>query len=138
MSDDEECKKVFPEGSFRVVYRRGHKNLQELLAPSRINDIGQQAEAKKVQQEERCIKCGKYGSNPRGRKRDISLNNCSVLKEGTHFIQLIQLCINDQFRLTCDALLEMYQSTEEAGTRIFTFWEINAISNHSTFITLHS
>ena len=33
LSDDEECKKVFPEGSFRVVYRRGHKNLKELLAP---------------------------------------------------------------------------------------------------------
>ena len=26
LSDDEECKKVFPEGSFRVVYTRGHKN----------------------------------------------------------------------------------------------------------------
>ena len=24
LSDDEECKKVFPEGLFRVVYRRGH------------------------------------------------------------------------------------------------------------------
>ena len=32
-------------------------------------------------------------------------------------------------RLTCDALLELYQSTEEVGTQIFTFWEINAISN---------
>ena len=85
LSDDEGCKNVFPEGSFRVVYRRGHKNLQELLSPSRINDIGQQAKAKRVQQEGRCIKCGKYGSNPRGRKRDISLNNCNVLKEGTHF-----------------------------------------------------
>ena len=78
LSDDEECKKVFPEGSFRVVCRRGHKNLQELLAPSRITDIGQQAKAKRVQQEGRCIKCGKYG-----RKKD--LNNCSVLKERTHF-----------------------------------------------------
>ena len=39
LSDDEECEKVFPEGSFRVVYRRGHKNLKELLAPSGINDI---------------------------------------------------------------------------------------------------
>ena len=85
LSDDDECKNVFLEGSFRVVHRRGHKNLQELLAPSRINDIGQQAKAKRVQQEGRCIKCGKYGSNPRGRKRDISLINCSVLKEGTHF-----------------------------------------------------
>ena len=70
LSDDGECKKVLPEGSFRVVYRRGHKNLKELLAPSRINDIDQQAKAKRVQQEERCIKCGKCGSNPRGRKRD--------------------------------------------------------------------
>ena len=85
LGDDEECKKVFPEGSFRVVYRRGHKNLKELLAPSGINDIYQQVKAKRVQQEGRCVKCGKCGSNPRGRKRDINLNNCSVLKEGTHF-----------------------------------------------------
>ena len=39
---------------------------------------------------------------------------------------VIQLCINDHFRLTCDALLELYQSTEEARSRILTFWEINA------------
>ena len=56
LSDDEKCKKVFPEGSFRVVYRRCHKNLLELLTPSRINDIGQQAKAKRVQQEGRFIK----------------------------------------------------------------------------------
>ena len=85
LSDDEECKKIFPEGSFRVVYRRGHKNLKELLAPSRINDIYQQVKIKRVQQEGRCVKCGKCGSNPRGHKRDINLNNSSVLKEGTHF-----------------------------------------------------
>ena len=36
LGDDEECKKVFLERSFRVVYRGGHKNLKELLAPSRI------------------------------------------------------------------------------------------------------
>ena len=53
LNDDEKCKKVFPEGSFRVVYRRGHKNLKELLAPSRINDIYQQVKAKRVQQERR-------------------------------------------------------------------------------------
>ena len=49
---------------------------------------------------------------------------------GLNFQQtVIWLCINDQFRLTCDA--------EEAGTWIFTFWEINAISNHSIFETIH-
>ena len=51
LSDDEECKKVFPEGSFRVIHRRGHKNLKELLAPSGINDIYHQVKAKRVQQE---------------------------------------------------------------------------------------
>ena len=56
-----------------------------LPSPSGINDIYQQVKAKRVQQEGRCVKCGKCGSNPRGRKRDINLNNCSVLKEGTHF-----------------------------------------------------
>ena len=49
---------------------------------------------------------------------------------------VIYLCINDQFRLTGGAPLEVYQSTEEAGTRMFTFLGINAISNHSTFIVI--
>ena len=79
-SDDEECKKVFPEGSFRAVYRRGHNNLKELLAPSKVNDIDQQAKAKRVQQEVRCIKCEKCGSNPRGSKRDINLTVVVYLK----------------------------------------------------------
>ena len=39
LSDDEECKKVFSEGSLKVVYRRDHKNLKGLLASSGINDI---------------------------------------------------------------------------------------------------
>ena len=37
LSDDEECEKVFPEES--DWYRRGHKNLKELRAPSGISDI---------------------------------------------------------------------------------------------------
>ena len=65
--------KVFPEGPFRVVYRRGHRNLKQLLAPSRINNIDQQAQAKRVQQEGMCIKCEECGSNPKDRKRGINL-----------------------------------------------------------------
>ena len=34
--EDKECRNLFPRGSFRVSYRRGHKNLKELLAPSKI------------------------------------------------------------------------------------------------------
>ena len=36
LEEDEECRNLFPKGSFRVSYRRGHKNLKELLAPSKI------------------------------------------------------------------------------------------------------
>ena len=63
---------VFSEGPFRVVYKGGHKNLKELLAPSKINDIDQQAKAKRVQWEGRCKKCGKCGTNQRGHKKDIN------------------------------------------------------------------
>ena len=30
------AKKLFPKGSFRVSYKRGHKNLKEFLAPSKV------------------------------------------------------------------------------------------------------
>ena len=36
LEEDEKCKKVFPKGSFRVSYKRGHKNLKEFLASSKV------------------------------------------------------------------------------------------------------
>ena len=35
LMEDEECREVFPKGSFRVAYKKGHKNLKEIIAPSR-------------------------------------------------------------------------------------------------------
>ena len=29
LEEDEECNKLFPKGSFRMAYKRGHKNLKE-------------------------------------------------------------------------------------------------------------
>ena len=37
LEDDDQCKQLFPRGTFRVAYRRGHKNLKELIAPARVN-----------------------------------------------------------------------------------------------------
>ena len=36
LEEDDECRNLFPKGSFNVSYRRGHKNLKELIAPSKI------------------------------------------------------------------------------------------------------
>ena len=36
LEEDEQCKTLFPKGSFRVSYKRGHKNLQEFLAPYKV------------------------------------------------------------------------------------------------------
>ena len=36
LEKDEECKQLFPSGMFMVAYKRGHKNLKEPLAPSKI------------------------------------------------------------------------------------------------------
>ena len=36
LEEDEECRNLLPRGSFRVSYRRGHKNLKKLLEPFKI------------------------------------------------------------------------------------------------------
>ena len=38
--EDPECRVLFPKGSLKVTERRGHKNLKELLAPSRFKGKG--------------------------------------------------------------------------------------------------
>ena len=37
LEEDDLCKQIFPNGTFRVAYKRGHKNLKELIAPSKIS-----------------------------------------------------------------------------------------------------
>ena len=36
LEEDDERRNLFPKGSFRVSYKRGHKNLKELIAPSKL------------------------------------------------------------------------------------------------------
>ena len=35
LKEDEQCRNLFPKGSFRVPYKRGYKNLKKLIAPSK-------------------------------------------------------------------------------------------------------
>ena len=34
LKEDEDCREIFPGGCFRVAYKRRHKNLKEIIAPS--------------------------------------------------------------------------------------------------------
>ena len=65
-----------------------HKNLKEIIAPSRSVSAGTEGPVGRNRsgREGSCKKCGKCGMGDRGRKRkNINLNNCMVLQEGTHF-----------------------------------------------------
>ena len=83
LAEDEECRQLFPKGSFRMAYKRGHNNLKEIVAPSRIlmqdNQLGRNS---RVGQHRKCNKCGE---NPKGHKRANGLNNCTVLEKGSVF-----------------------------------------------------
>ena len=83
LAEDEECKKLFPKGSFIMVYKRGHKNLKEILAPSTISTPeGELGRNSKIGQ---CKKWQKCGTSGRGRKRSNRLNTCAVLEQGNMF-----------------------------------------------------
>ena len=83
LAEDEECNKLFPKGSFRMAYKRGHKNLKEILAPSTISTL--EGELGRNSKSGQCKKCQKCGTSGRGRKRSNGLNNCAVLEEGNTF-----------------------------------------------------
>ena len=71
-----------------MTFKKGHKNLKEIIAPSRsMFSITKGSCGKNRSGNERsCKKCGKCGMSDRGRKRkSINLNNCMILQEGTHF-----------------------------------------------------
>ena len=60
LEEDDECRNLFPKGSFRVSYKRGHKNLKELIAPSKIalpDDCEERGNSKR-QYQGKCVKCG--------------------------------------------------------------------------------
>ena len=62
LAEDEECNKLFPKGSYRIAYKRGHKNLKEILAPSTISTLeGEPGRNSKSGQYKKCQKCGTSG-----------------------------------------------------------------------------
>ena len=87
VEEDEERRNLFPRGSFRVSYRRGHKNLKELLVPSRIalSEQGGERETARRQYQGNCEKCGECGKAIRGRKRHLGIYTCQVLVENKVF-----------------------------------------------------
>ena len=91
MKEDKNCREVFPEGCFRMAYKRGHKNLKEIIAPSSFafashGDIKQRNHWDEIGY---CKKCNKCGRSNRGRKRENDLNNCSVMEEGESFYSTV-------------------------------------------------
>ena len=81
LKEDDECRNLFPKGSFRVSYKRGHKNLKELIAPSEIalpDDCEERGNSMR-QYQGKCVKCVK------GRKRRSGIYTCQVLEESTEF-----------------------------------------------------
>ena len=85
--EDDLCKQIFPKGTFRVAYRRGHKNLKELIAPSKISfrDSKEGIQGKR-QYIGKCEKCGECGKSIRGRKRASGIYCCQVLEESDQFL----------------------------------------------------
>ena len=87
LEEDDLCKQIFPKGTFRVAYRRGHKNLKELIAPSKISfrDSKEGIQGKR-QYIGKCEKCGECGKSIRGRKRASGIYCCQVLEESDQFL----------------------------------------------------
>ena len=81
---EDECNKLFPKGSsFRMAYKRRHKNLKEILAPSTISTL--EGELSRNSKTGQCKKCQKCGTSGRGKKTSNGLNNCGVWEEGNTF-----------------------------------------------------
>ena len=72
---DEECNQVFPRGCFRVAYKRTHKNIKEMVAPSRIaiqeNSSNKQNSTSR-NTKGKCSKCGRCGTATRGKKGQLT------------------------------------------------------------------
>ena len=75
LMEDEECREVFPKGSFRVAYKKGHKNLKEIIAPSRSVFAGTEGPVGRngSGREGSCKKCGKCGVGAGVEREKISI-----------------------------------------------------------------
>ena len=74
LMENEECREVFPKGSFKVAYKKGHKNLKEIIAPSRSVFAGTEGPVGRNRSfregsSKKCLKCG-MGDRGRKRKKD--------------------------------------------------------------------
>ena len=71
-----------------VAYKRGHKNLKELLAPSkialRVINVGGGGRGKR-QYRAKCQNYGECGKSTGGRKWGSRIHCCQVLEEGQEF-----------------------------------------------------
>ena len=77
-----------PKGCFRVAYKRTHKSIKEMVAPSRIaiqEDSSNKQNFTSRNTQGKCSKCGRCGKAIRGKKRAIDLYNCNVMLEGDRF-----------------------------------------------------
>ena len=77
LAEDEECRQLFPKGSFLMAYKKEIVALSTILVQD--NQLGRNS---RVGQ---CRKCNKCGENPKGCKRANGLNNCKVLEEESVF-----------------------------------------------------
>ena len=88
LEEDYLCKQLFPKGTFRVAYKRGHKNLKKLIEPSktfvRNSEEGSQGKRQYIG---KCQKCGEYGKSTRGRKQASGIYCCQVLEESNQFLR---------------------------------------------------
>ena len=87
LEEDDECRNLFSKGSFRVSYRRGQKNLKEVIAPSKIalpDDCKERGNSK-GQYQGKCVKCGGCDKSVRGRKQCSGIYTCQVLEENKEF-----------------------------------------------------
>ena len=81
LENDDQCKQLFPKGTFRVATKRGHKNLKELIALARVNTG--MSEGLNYDQDTQG-KCGICGRSNRGSKKS-GIYVCQVVKEGSSF-----------------------------------------------------
>ena len=85
LEDDDQCTQLFPRGTFRVAYKRGRKNLKELIAPARVNTGTSVGPNYDRDTQGKCVKCGSCGTSNRGKKRKSGIYVCQVVKEGSSF-----------------------------------------------------
>ena len=69
--EDSECRVLFPKGSLKVTESRVHKNLKQLLAPSRFKGKGSEIRERETPEGRGCYICGKCGTNNKGRKEPV-------------------------------------------------------------------